>query len=69
MRSGTRTPVGVVTKLVHMHTTFRVGIVPRNVPGDGGGRGFRGLLKGDLAGDLGITTDDGDCSRHESALP
>jgi hypothetical protein len=50
--------VGVVTELVDVEATLGVGVVALDVPGDGGGRVLVGLLEGDSAGDLGVTTED-----------
>jgi hypothetical protein len=50
--------VGVVTELVDVEATLGVGVVALDVPGDGGGSVLVGLLEGDSAGDLGVTTDD-----------
>lgn len=52
--------VGVVAKGVDVHATLGAGIVASNVPRDSSGIGLGGLLKGDRAGDLGVTTDDAD---------
>jgi hypothetical protein len=52
--------VGVVTELVDMDATLSVGVVAGDIPGDGGGGGLVGLLKGDSAGDLGVTTENSD---------
>jgi hypothetical protein len=53
--------VGVVTKSVDVHAALGVGIVAGHVPGDLGLGGLRGLLEGDGALDVGVTTDDSDC--------
>lgn len=58
MRAGRGAAVGVVAKGVDVHATLSTGIVASNVPGDGGGVRLGGLLEGDSAGDLGVTTDD-----------
>jgi hypothetical protein len=50
--------VGVVTELVDVEATLGIGVVALDVPGDGGGRVLVGLLEGDSAGDLRVTTDD-----------
>lgn len=50
--------VGVVTELVDVEATLGVGVVAGDVPGDGGGVALSSLLKGDSAGDLGVSTDD-----------
>lgn len=58
MRAGRGATVGVVTKGVDVHATLSIGIVATNIPRDGGGVRLGGLLEGDSAGDLGVTTDD-----------
>lgn len=52
--------VGVVTEGVDVEATLGVGIVAGKVPRDGGGLRLRGLLEGNSAGDLGITTKNSD---------
>jgi hypothetical protein len=42
-----------------VHTTLGVGVVAGDVPGDGGRGGFGGLLEGHLAGDLGVSPENG----------
>lgn len=59
--------VGVVTKLVDVDATLGVGIVAGDVPCDGGGGGFGGLLKGDRAGNLGVTADEGNYGGETSS--
>lgn len=61
MRTGRGTTVGVVTELVDVEGTLGVGIMALDVPRDGGGRVFVGLLEGDGAGDVGVTTEDSNC--------
>ena len=58
MRASGGAAVGVVTKGVDVHTTLSVGIVTSDVPRDGGVGRLGSLLKGDGAGDLGVTTED-----------
>lgn len=60
VRTGGGAAVGVVTELVDVHTTLGVGVVAGDVPRDGGRGGFVGLLEGDSAGDLGVTTENSD---------
>lgn len=60
VRAGRGAAVGVVTEGVDVHATLGVRVVARDVPGDLGRGGLLGLLKGDSAGDLGVTTDDAD---------
>lgn len=49
--------VGVVTELVDVHSALSVGIVASDIPGDSGLGVLIGLLKGNGAGDLGITAE------------
>lgn len=59
MRTGGGAAVGVVAEGVDVEATLGVGVVAGNVPADGG-RGVLGLLlEDDGAGDLGVTTEDG----------
>jgi hypothetical protein len=60
VRAGAGAAVGVVTKSVDVHAALGVGIVARDVPGDLGVGGLGGLLEGDGALDVGVTTDDSD---------
>lgn len=61
MRAGAGAAVGVVTELMDVHATLGTRVVARDVPGDAGGRGLRGLLEGHLSGDLGVSSEDGNC--------
>lgn len=61
MRAGRSAAVGVVTKGVDVEATLCVGIMAGDIPGDGGGLRLRGLLEGNDAGDLGVTTEDSNC--------
>lgn len=61
MRASGGAAVGVVTKLVNVESTFGVGVVAGDVPGDGGRSTLGCLLEGDGAGDLGVTTEDSNC--------
>jgi hypothetical protein len=58
--------VGVVTELVNVESTLGVGVVAGDVPGDGGRGALVSLLKGDGAGDLGVTTEDSNCRYKRS---
>lgn len=58
VRTGRGATVGIVTKGVDVHAALRTSIVASDVPGDSGGIRLGGLLEGDSAGDLGVTTDD-----------
>lgn len=49
--------VSVVTKGVNVEATLGVGVVALDVPRDSGGLGLGGLLEGDSASDLGVTTE------------
>ena len=60
VRAGRGAAVGVVTKGVDVKAALGVGIVARDVPGDGGRGGLALLLEGDGARHLGVTTDDSD---------
>lgn len=61
MRTRTSTPIGIITKLMDMEPALSVGIVTLEIVGDGGGAGFGGLLKGDLARHLGVAAEDCYC--------
>lgn len=61
VRTGGGAAVGVVTKLVNVHASLSVGIIARNVPGNGGWGGLALLLESDGSGDLGVTTDGCNC--------
>lgn len=61
MRASGSAAVGVVTEGVNVHTTLGVGVVAGDVPRDGGVSTLRGLLEGDGTGDLGVSTEDGNC--------
>lgn len=63
VRAGGSAAVGVVTEGVDVHATLGVGIVAGDVPADGGLGTLRGLLKGDGAGDLGVSAKDGNYSK------
>ena len=62
VRTGAGAAVGVVTEGVDVHATLGVGVVAGDVPGDLGLGGLGGLLEGDGALDVGVTTDDSDCT-------
>jgi hypothetical protein len=63
VRTSTSAAVGVVTESVDVHATLSVGVVAGHVPGHGGVGALGGLLEGDGALDVGVTTDNGNCSR------
>jgi hypothetical protein len=58
VRAGRGAAVGIVTELVDVHSTLGIGIVAGDVVGDDGGRGLVGLLEGDGAGDLRVSSDE-----------
>lgn len=62
MRTGRGAAIGVVTVGVDVHAALGVGIVASDVPRDGGIGALGGLLEGDGARDLGVSTEDGNCS-------
>lgn len=59
MRASASATIGIVTELVNVHAALGGGIVALDVVGDGGGGGLGGLLKGDGALDVGVTTEYG----------
>lgn len=68
VRTGRGAAVGVVAKGVNVESALGVGVVAADVPGDGG-RGRLGLLlEDDGAGDLGVTTEDGNCKERAGWL-
>lgn len=62
VRSSAGAAVGVVSERVNVHTTLRVGVVTGNVPFNGRGRCLAVLGEGDGALDVGVTTENGNCS-------
>jgi hypothetical protein len=69
VRTGASATVGVVTEGVDVHSALGVGIVAGDVPGDLGLGGLGGLLEGDGALDVGVTTDNSDCEERGSCQP
>lgn len=67
MRAGGGAAVGVVTVGVNVHATLGAGIMAGNVPADGRLGTLRGLLESDGTGDLGVSTEDGNCTCNMSA--
>lgn len=65
MRTSRGAAVGVVTELVNVESTLSVGVVARDVPGDGGGSALGGLVERDGTGDLGVTPENSDCQESE----
>jgi len=61
VRSSTGAAVGVVTELVNVHASLGIRIVAADVPGNGGRGVLGGLLKGHLASDFGVSSEDGNC--------
>lgn len=61
MGAGRGAAVGVVAKGVDVEATLGVGVIAGDVVGDGGRGTLRGLLEDDGAGDLGVSSEDGDC--------
>lgn len=62
MRTGASAAVGVVAELMDMHSTLCVGIVARDVVGNGSGRILVRLLEGDGALDFRVSTEDSNYS-------
>lgn len=62
VRSSAGAAVGVVSERVNVHATLRVGVVTGNVPFNGRGRCLAVLGEGDGALDVGVTTENGNCS-------
>jgi hypothetical protein len=60
MRARAGAAVGVVAKGVDVHAALGVGVVARDVVGDGRGRRLGGLLEGYGAFDVGVSAEDGD---------
>lgn len=56
VRAGRGAAVGVVTKGVDVHATLGIGVVASDIPANSGGLRLGGLLKGDSASNLGVTT-------------
>ena len=57
MRTSGRAAVGVVTKGVDVEAALGVGVLARDVPGDGGGSRLGLLLEDNGAADLGVAAD------------
>jgi len=66
VRAGRRAAVCVIAKGVNVHTTLSIGIVARDVEGDGGGIGLRGLLESDSALNVGVTAENCDYTLRET---
>lgn len=58
MRASRGAAIGVVTEGVDVHATLGAGVVAGDIPDDLGGGGLGLLLEGNLASDLGVTTED-----------
>lgn len=63
VRTGARAAVGVVTEGVDVHAALGVGIVAGDVVCDGRLGAFGCLLEVDGSFDVGVSSEDGDCSR------
>ena len=59
MRAGGGAAVGVVAEGVDVEATLGVGVVARDIIGNGGRRGLRVLLERDGPGDLCVSAEDG----------
>lgn len=59
VRASAGAAVGVVAEGVDVHAALGVGVVAGDVVGDGGRGTLRGLLEGDGALDVGVTTENG----------
>lgn len=68
VRASGSASVGVITEGVDVESSFGVGIVTSDVPGDGGGSRLGLLLEDDGAGDLGVTTENAHCEDRVSQL-
>lgn len=69
MRSSRGTSIRVVAKGVNVHAALGIGVMARDVPCYGRLSAFGGLLEGDGALDVRVTTEDGDCcSRQKSRV-
>jgi hypothetical protein len=60
VRASRSATVGVVTESVDVEATESIGVVARDVPGDGGRSRLGLLLEGDGTSDLGVTAEDSD---------
>lgn len=63
VRAGRSAAVGVVTEGVDVEAALGVGVVAGDVVGDGSGTGLGLLLEDNGSGDLGVTTEDSNCSQ------
>lgn len=69
VRASARAAVGVVAEGMDVDATLSVGIIAGNAPRDGGRRRLGVLLEGDGALDVGVTTENCDCSIHQHPSP
>lgn len=68
VRSSTRAPIRIIPKSMHMHPTLGIRVVTRNVPCNRRlGRLIR-LLEGYGAFDVGVTSEDGNCTHRQISL-
>jgi hypothetical protein len=61
MRTSARAAVGIVTESMDVHATLGVGIVAGHIPADGRRGALGGLLEGNGALDVGVSTKNGNC--------
>lgn len=62
VRASGCTAVSVVPKLVDVHASLGAGVMTGDVPGDVGRSGLGALLESHRSLDVGVSSDDGDCS-------
>ena len=62
MRAGTGAAIGVVSELMNVHSSLRRRIMAGDIVGDGSGGGFISLFEGDGAFDVGVTTENCNCT-------
>ena len=61
MRASGGAAISIIAELMDVHASLGVGVVAGDVVGDCGRGAFVGLLEGHLAGDLGVSSNNGDC--------
>ena len=64
VRSRGSAAIGVVTKLMDVHTSLSIGIIACDIPADSGWGRLGFLLEDHGAGDLGVTSDRCNCSQR-----
>lgn len=67
VRSGRSAAVGVVTESVNVEATLSIGVVAGDIPSDGSGSRLRLLLENDSAANLGVTSENGNCSAENKS--